>query len=88
MTDPILTPEIYGSDHANPDGLAAAKAGMANNAVRTCSPSHARSYLAFARDDLLLSVLGSRDTAEAHRASAVDHMRIAAEYLGYTLTPR
>lgn len=88
MTDPILTPEIYGSDHANPDGLAAAKASMANNAVRTCSPSHARSYLAFACDDLLLSVLGSRDTAKAYQASAVDHLRTAAEHLGYTLTPR
>lgn len=26
MTDPTLTPEIYGSDHQNPQGLAAAKA--------------------------------------------------------------
>ena len=28
MTDPILTPEVYGPDHANHSGLAAAKAAM------------------------------------------------------------
>ena len=28
MTDPTLTPELYGSDHQNPQGLAVAKASM------------------------------------------------------------
>ena len=28
MTDPTLTPEVYGPDHAHPQGLAAAKASM------------------------------------------------------------
>lgn len=31
MTDPTLTPELYGSDYLNPQGIAASKAAMAED---------------------------------------------------------
>ena len=92
MTDPTLTPEVFGPDHAHPDGLARAKAAMeaadrkrieAENAAL----SKARTYLDLAKDDLLIARfdLSNRDF---RRSMAIDELRRAAEFLGYDLVKR
>lgn len=88
MTDPTLTPEIYGADHANPQGLAAAKASMDAAPMNEFDRlSHAMTYLGFARDALLLATRrdGSRDH---HHADAIANLHIAADRLGLRVLPK
>ena len=90
MTDPTLTPEVYGPDC--PDGLALAKAAMASADSRrieaeNTAMSRARAYLDLAKDDLLIARfdLSNRDF---RRSMAIDDLRAACAALGYDLVKR
>lgn len=92
MTNPTLTPEVYGADHANPQGLARAKAAMdaadkARIEAENAAMSRARAYLDLASDDLLLarSDLSNRTLM---RRMAIDDLRVAVAALGYDLVKR
>ena len=92
MTDPTLTPEVYGPDHAHPQGLARAKAAM-DAADRkwieaeNTALSKARTYLGFASDHLHLALFDASNRA-LMRSAAIDELRRAAEFLGYDLVKR
>ena len=92
MTDPTITPEVYGPDHAHPDGLARAKAEMdaadrkrieADNAALL----KARAYLGFARDYLHIALFDTNNRT-LMRSMAIDDLRVAAATLGYDLVKR
>ena len=88
MTDPTLTPEIYGSDHAHPQGLAAAKASMDAAPMNELDHlSHAMTYLGFARDELLLATRSVSGRAY-HRNDAIKCLHIAADRLGLRVLPK
>ena len=92
MTDPTLTPEVYGSDHANPQGLARAKAAMEaadhkRIEAENTALSKARTYLVFASDHLHLARFDVRNRA-LMRSMAIDDLRVAAATLGYDLVKR
>ena len=92
MTDPTLTPEVYGPDHAHPQGLARAKAAM-DAADRkwieaeNTALSKARTYLGFARDHLHLALFDARIRAPM-RSTAIDDLRTACTTLGYDMVKR
>ena len=92
MTDPTLTPEVYGPDHAHPDGLARAKAAMeaadkARTKVENTALSKARTYLGFASDSLHLARFDVSDRTTLRRI-AIDDLRTACATLGYDLVKR
>lgn len=92
MTDPTLTPEVYGPDHAHPDGLARAKAAMASadNAqieAENTALSKARTYIGFASDHLHLARFDASNRA-LMRSMAIDDLRVAVAALGYDLVKR
>lgn len=92
MTDPTLTPEVYGPDHAHPQGLARAKAAMdAADRKRIEADNYALSkaltYLEFAKDDLLLARYDASNRA-LMRSMAIDDLRVAVAALGYDLVKR
>lgn len=92
MTDPTLTPEVFGPDHAHPDGLARAKAAMeaadkARIKVENTALSKARTYLGFARDHLHLALFDAHIRA-LMRSMAIDELRTACAALGYDLVKR
>ncbi len=73
MTDPTITPEIR---------------CMEIDAERIKTLSYARSYTSNACDDLLLAIHGDEDRTGKRVDAAIACLRIAAELLGYTLTPK
>ena len=90
MTDPTLTPEVYGPDHA--DGLAREKAAMeAADRKRIEADNYALSkaltYLDLAKDDLLLARYDV-SIRDFRRSTAIDELRRAAAALGYDLVKR
>jgi len=92
MTDPTLTPEVYGPDHAHPDGLARAKAEMeAADRKRieadNTALSKARTYIGFASDHLHMARFDVSNRA-LMRSMAIDDLRVAAAALGYDLVKR
>jgi len=88
MTNPTLTPEVYGSDHAHPDGLARAKAAMeAADEADNYALSKARTYLGFASDHLHLARFDASIRA-LMRSMAIDELRTACAALGYDLVKR
>ena len=92
MTDPTLTPEVYGPDHAHPDGLARAKAAMeaadkARIKAENTALSKARTYLGFASDHLHLALFDVSNRA-LMRSMAIDDLRTATAALGYDLVKR
>ena len=85
-------PELYGPDHAHPQGLARAKAAMdaadrkrieADNAAL----SKARTYLGFARDHLHIALFDTNNRA-LMRSMAIDDLRTACDAIGYDLVKR
>ena len=92
MTDPTLTHEVYGPDHAHPDGLARAKAEMdAADRKRieadNTALSKARTHLGFARDHLLLARFNASNR-DFWRSTAIDDLRTACTTLGYDMVKR
>ena len=92
MTDPTLTPEVYGPDHANPQGLARAKAAMdaadrKRIEAENTALSKARTYIGFASDHLHLARFDAGDRA-IMRSMAIDDLRTACDALGYDLVKR
>ena len=92
MTDPTLTPEVYGPDHAHPDGLARAKAAMeaadkARTKVENTALSKARTYLGFASDHLHLALFDASNRTTL-RSMAIYELRTACAALGYDLVKR
>ena len=92
MTDPTLTPEVYGPDHAHPDGLARAKAAMdaadkARIEADNTALSKARTFIDLASDDLHRArhVVGLR---AFYLGYALESMQRAVELLGYDLVKR
>ena len=90
MTDP--TPEVYGTDHAHPDGLATAKAAMASAdkariEAENTALFRARTFIDLASDDLHRArhVVGLR---ASYLEYALESMQRAAELLGYDLVKR
>ena len=93
MTDPTLTPEVYGPDHANPDGLAVAKARADSAAKREPLPAGCLSFCAAER---LANEVASRCTVAFwmerhphdvayHRAQADLALHSLADLFGYRL---
>lgn len=85
-------PELYGPDHAHPDGLARAKAAMdaadkARSEAENTALSKAHTYLDLAKDDLLLARYDV-SIRDFRRSTAIDELRRAAEFLGYDLVKR
>ena len=92
MTDPTLTHEVYGPDHAHPDGLARAKAAMdaadkARIKVENTALFRARTFIDLASDDLHRArhVVGLR---AFYLGYALESMQRAVELLGYDLVKR
>lgn len=103
MTDPILTPEVYGDDHRNPQGLAAAKARAASAEARetiTKQPDLPRGtdlcrINMRARDVSEAALLaywaedrGSTGTFEHHRKRMADALRDLVDMFGYDLVAK
>ena len=92
MTDHTLTPEVYGPDHANPQGLARAKAPMdaadrKRIKAENTALSKARTYLGFASDSLHLARFDA-STRALMRSMAIDELRTACAALGYDMVKR
>jgi hypothetical protein len=97
MTDPILTPEVYGPDHANANGLAAAKAAM--DAVSSRHPNETffnrLDYVRVACDASTIvhgctaAYWVETDTTRAfHHCEAVKSLRAIADRFGFDLVER
>ena len=85
-------PELYGPDHAHPQGLARAKAAMASAdkariKAENTALSKARTYLGFASDHLHLALFDASNRA-LMRSMAIDELRTACAALGYDLVKR
>ena len=85
-------PELYGPDHAHPQGLARAKAAMdaadrARREAENTALSKARTYLGFASDHLHLARFDASIRA-IMRSMAIDDLRTACATLGYDLVKR
>jgi uncharacterized membrane protein YidH (DUF202 family) len=85
-------PELYGPDHAHPQGLARAKAAMdaadrARIEAENTTLSKARTYLGFASDHLHLARFDASIRA-LMRSMAIDDLRTACAALGYDLVKR
>ena len=92
MTDPTLTHEVYGPDHAHPDGLARSKAAMdaadkARIEADNTALSKARTYIDLASDDLHRARFDVSNRA-LMRDMAISDLRRAAATLGYDLVKR
>lgn len=84
--------ELYGPDHAHPQGLARAKAAMdaadrARREAENTALSKARTYLGFASDHLHLALFDASNRA-LMRSMAIDELRTATAALGYDLVKR
>lgn len=85
-------PELYGPDHAHPQGLARAKAAMeaadkARTKVENTALSKAHTYLRFASDHLHLALFDASNRA-LMRSMAIDELRTATAALGYDMVKR
>ena len=85
-------PELYGPDHAHPQGLARAKAAMdaadkARIEAENTTLSKARTYLGFARDHLHIALFDTNNRA-LMRSMAIDDLRTACDAIGYDLVKR
>lgn len=85
MTDPTLTPEVYGPDHANPQGLARAKAAIdAADRKRIEAENtalfRARTYIGFASDHLHMARFDVSNRA-LMRSMAIYELRTASAAL-------
>ena len=85
-------PELYGPDHAHPQGLARAKAAMdaadrARREAENTALSKARTYLGFARDHLHLARFDVRNL-DFWRSMAIGDLRTACTTLGYDMVKR
>lgn len=91
MTDPTLTPEVYGPDYANPSGLAVAKAAADSAAKRGpiggVDLARARGFAGDIGDRCIVAYwmdAQGRDIA-FHRAGAITSLRALADLFGYRL---
>ena len=85
-------PELYGPDHAHPQGLARAKAAMdaadrARREAENTALSKARTYIGFASDHLHMARFDTSNRA-LMRSMAIDDLRTACTTLGYDLVKR
>lgn len=92
MTDPTLTPEVFGPDHAHPDGLARAKAAMEAADRKRIEAENtalfrARTFIDIASGNLDMArhVVGTR---AFYLGYALESMQRAVEFLGYDLVKR
>lgn len=103
MTDPILTPEVYGDDYRNPQGLAVAKARAASAEPRETTtkqpglPSgtdlckvnvRARDVSEAAIIAYWMERYGSTGTFEHHRKHMADALRDLVDMFGYDLVAK
>lgn len=92
MTDPTLTPEVYGPDHASPSGLAVAKARADSAAKRepiaSVLPSSVMHNTArYLADHCLVAFWMETDGRDASyfRGRARDDLHLLADLFGYRL---
>lgn len=91
MTDPILTPEVYGPDHANANGLAAVKAAM--DAIPKVKPEwYGAKYHAGVIADECVAAMWRSEMHDAdvsgHRRRVIDHLTRIADLFGFDLVER
>lgn len=91
MTDPTLTPEVYGPDHASPSGLAVAKS-RADSAAK-CEPISgvdlvsARVHAGDIGDRCIVAYWMDANGGDItfHRTDAVKSLHRLADLFGYRL---
>ena len=99
MTDPILTPEVYGDDYKNPQGIAVAKARMASvepRKQRELPRGTALVTIQIRAAEVSESAVvaywleshGDKGTFDYHRNKMVEKLREVADLLGFDLVAR
>lgn len=95
MTDPTLTPEVYGDDYGNPHGLAAAKVAVAATRRHSETFDDALAYIRaeYAAANLsrccTAAYWGSAFAARVyHHREAIKSLRDVADILGFDLVER